>query len=334
MLKPLDWLKGARGITVLCAASHGRSMYLLIKTSIVYSDRSEASMKNAALFLILLAALSAVAKDKPVVLLDKYDAPLAAHLYYLSEGVHTRHGLATITLNPYLVQAANGQLYLRMGFVYSCALAQSCGITWVQFTGGPTIPYENHTGAYDYGYERLDLYGPEVENSMRRLVDGEEAWVVVGGDASRFDFRLRPDKLAAWRQLLEKYDSLVTSGHFSSAPPAAPVDDGSRMQPSAPTPAAVVPVAPVAPIAPIQPASSPSVQQATVEFWSRPAGASIELDGKYIGITPSTITVPAGQHSITIRKKGCTTWLKMIKVTSENVRVAAYMEEVRFTFNH
>lgn len=45
--------------------------------------------------------------------------------------------------------------------------------------------------------------------------------------------------------------------------------------------------APISPAsAPIQPASSPSLQQATVEFWSQPNGAGVELDGKYIGITP------------------------------------------------
>jgi hypothetical protein len=104
-------------------------------------------------------------------------------------------------------------------------------------------------------------------------------------------------------------------------PPTAPVDYTARVQPQA-----------SAEVAATQPASSsPSVQQATVEFWSQPNGAGVELDGKYIGTTPSTVTVAAGQHTITMRKKGCGTWQKTIKVASQDVRVAAYMEQFRIT---
>lgn len=86
-------------------------------------------------------------------------------------------------------------------------------------------------------------------------------------------------------------------------------------------------------VVPIQPASSPPVQQATVEFWSSPAGADIEVDGKYIGSTPSTITVQAGEHTITMRKQDFRTWQKTISVTSGNLRVAAYMEQVGVTIH-
>jgi PEGA domain len=82
-------------------------------------------------------------------------------------------------------------------------------------------------------------------------------------------------------------------------------------------------------IAPIQPDSTAPVQQATVEFWSRPAGADIELDGRYIGSTPSRIIVPAGEHTVTIRKQDFRTWQETVKVASRNVRVTAYLEQVR-----
>jgi hypothetical protein len=84
---------------------------------------------------------------------------------------------------------------------------------------------------------------------------------------------------------------------------------------------------------PTRPPSSPSVQQATVEFWSSPAGADIEVDGKYIGSTPSTVTVQAGEHTITMRKQDFGTWQKTIKVTSGNLRVAAYMQQVGVTLH-
>src|SRR5271157_3623953 len=89
-------------------------------------------------------------------------------------------------------------------------------------------------------------------------------------------------------------------------------------------------------VAAIQPASIPTVQQSIVEFWSRPDGADIELDGNYIGSTPSTILVPVGEHTVTIRKQDFRTWQETFQVTSRNVRVAADMERVSVTvhFNH
>src|ERR1039458_1093470 len=95
---------------------------------------------------------------------------------------------------------------------------------------------------------------------------------------------------------------------------------------------AVAPTQPAA-AALTQPASSATVQQATVEFWSSPAGADIEVDGKYIGSTPSTIIVQAGEHTIKMRKQDFRTWQKTISVTSGNLRVAAYMEQVGVTIH-
>ena len=102
---------------------------------------------------------------------------------------------------------------------------------------------------------------------------------------------------------------------------------------AAPTQPASVALNQPASVAPTQPASSPSVQQATVEFWSSPAGADVEVDGKYIGSTPSTITLQAGEHTITMRKQDFGTWQKTIKVTSGNLRVAAYMQQVGVTLH-
>ena len=82
-----------------------------------------------------------------------------------------------------------------------------------------------------------------------------------------------------------------------------------------------------------EPAPSTPVQQATVEFWSSPAGADIEVDGKHMGSTPSTVTVQAGEHTITMRKQDFGTWQKTIKVTSGNLRVAAYMQQVGVTLH-
>jgi PEGA domain len=81
------------------------------------------------------------------------------------------------------------------------------------------------------------------------------------------------------------------------------------------------------PAAPVQP---PSETQASnnsdVAVTSTPAGADIELDGAFVGNTPSTITVTAGDHTITLKKSGFSTWERKIKVSGGNVQISAELQ--------
>jgi hypothetical protein len=128
-------------------------------------------------------------------------------------------------------------------------------------------------------------------------------------------------------------DSAVTAAGTSMAIPAKP--------------AVASPVAPTLAVAPDQlstaaPAASPETiskgqaaaapaEQANVEFWSDPAGADIEVDGKHVGTTPSTLMVPPGWHTVTMRKQDFRSWQKTIDVTSGSLRVAAYLQQVAVT---
>jgi PEGA domain len=141
------------------------------------------------------------------------------------------------------------------------------------------------------------------------------------------------------RETLKKFVTLLKQGQtaMTSGPISIPASPGAGLtQPKGVTPKQADSVATAQPTpsgAPVQPPSKPLVQEAMVEFWSSPAGADIEVDGKYIGSTPSTVTVQAGEHTITMRKWDFGTWQKTMKVTSGNLRVAAYMQQVGVTLH-
>jgi hypothetical protein len=59
---------------------------------------------------------------------------------------------------------------------------------------------------------------------------------------------------------------------------------------------------------------------------STPSGADIELDGAFVCSTPSTVGVAAGDHVITIAKKGFKSWEHKIKVTTGKVEIVAELE--------
>ena len=84
-----------------------------------------------------------------------------------------------------------------------------------------------------------------------------------------------------------------------------------------------------------QPASAPaagnstvsaSTDQARVQVSSTPDGADIEVDGSFVGNTPSTVGVSAGQHKLSIKKSGFKPWERNITVSSGQVSVNATLE--------
>jgi hypothetical protein len=78
------------------------------------------------------------------------------------------------------------------------------------------------------------------------------------------------------------------------------------------TPATVVPVAVSA--------------GANLSVSSNPPGADIEIDGGFVGSTPSTLTVTPGAHEVVIKKKGFADWTRKLNVTGGTVNLAAELE--------
>lgn len=73
---------------------------------------------------------------------------------------------------------------------------------------------------------------------------------------------------------------------------------------------------------------SPATQTSlTVD--SNPAGADIEVDGNFVGSTPSAVAVPLGNHDIVVRKKGYSTWNRHMNVSGGAVHINAELERDR-----
>jgi len=100
----------------------------------------------------------------------------------------------------------------------------------------------------------------------------------------------------------------------AAAPAAVPtVADASTAPATAPPGTSAVPIA-----AP--------VMQAQLQIASTPDGADIEIDGNFVGNTPSTVGVAAGQHDISVKKAGFKPWARKIAVSSGQVNVDAVLE--------
>jgi hypothetical protein len=65
---------------------------------------------------------------------------------------------------------------------------------------------------------------------------------------------------------------------------------------------------------------------AEVNVTSTPTGAELYLDGNFVGNTPSTISVPGGEHVITVKNAGYKSWERKIRTYGGKVNITATME--------
>jgi hypothetical protein len=67
---------------------------------------------------------------------------------------------------------------------------------------------------------------------------------------------------------------------------------------------------------------------AKLQLESSPPGADIEIDGGFVGSTPSDLQVAEGEHVVIVRKAGFKNWERKVRVTSgSSVHLAAELEK-------
>jgi len=69
-------------------------------------------------------------------------------------------------------------------------------------------------------------------------------------------------------------------------------------------------------------------QLATITVKSTPIGADINVDGKFMGNTPSTIPLPPGDHMVSVEKEGMRPWQRdMTVIAGGNISIDATLEK-------
>ena len=76
----------------------------------------------------------------------------------------------------------------------------------------------------------------------------------------------------------------------------------------------------------VQNASAGSSVVSRVTVASAPDGGEIEVDGEFMGNTPSVLELDPGEHSIAVRKAGYKPWEKKLKVTAGEIKLNAELE--------
>jgi PEGA domain len=78
--------------------------------------------------------------------------------------------------------------------------------------------------------------------------------------------------------------------------------------------------------APFAPPATAAATEASLVIDSAPPGADIEIDGAFVGNTPSTVPVANGSHEITVKKKGFSDWTRKLSVTGGSIHLNAELD--------
>jgi PEGA domain len=103
-------------------------------------------------------------------------------------------------------------------------------------------------------------------------------------------------------------------------PAAPPVPSTQEVPPSSPAATPNAGSTDTTPVSPDQGAA------AELEVSSTPDGADIEIDGNFVGSTPSTVGVVAGSHQLSVKKAGFKPWERKITVSSGHIKIDATLE--------
>lgn len=78
---------------------------------------------------------------------------------------------------------------------------------------------------------------------------------------------------------------------------------------------------------PASAADAPAVNRISVS--SNPQSADIEIDGSFVGNTPSSVEVTPGDHEIVIKKSGYQAWHRKMKIMSGSINISAELEKAQ-----
>jgi hypothetical protein len=78
---------------------------------------------------------------------------------------------------------------------------------------------------------------------------------------------------------------------------------------------------------PVGPSAAPANAMASITVESSVPGADIEVDGNFVGSTPSKVEVTPGSHTISVKKKGYQSWTRTMNVSGSGAKVNADLEQ-------
>ena len=190
---------------------------------------------------------------------------------------------------------------------------------------------ETHGGARPQTAEIIKTFGERCPQVVTNNIQVNADYVVVLDHEGGKSFLTHRNKVAVFNRVsgdsVVSKSTLSLGGSVQTACEAIDQDwatHGSAIRAAA----AAAQSKAAASQSPATPAPAATPTTAKLSVTSTPDGADIEMDGSFVGNTPSDIDVPAGEHTVTVKKAGFQQWEKKLKVSGgSHVHLKAELEK-------
>jgi len=187
-----------------------------------------------------------------------------------------------------------------------------------------------HGGARPQTAEIVKTFGERCPQVMPNNIQAKADYIVVLDHEGGKGLVRRRNKVAVFaKQSGDAIVSRSTRSLGNSVQDACEAiqkhwaENGSAIRAAAAAAEAAAQPKPTPSAAP-EPAKAASPKLSLVSI---PEGADIEIDGNYMGSTPSAIELAPGDHAISIKKSGYKTWERKLKLTGGEIKVNAELEK-------
>lgn len=197
--------------------------------------------------------------------------------------------------------------------------------------GGGAFASESHGGARPQTAEIIKTFGQRCPDVITNNIQFKADYIVLLDHEGGKGLLRHKDKVAVFTRVTG--DSVVSKSTMSVGGSVQTACDAihadwSKNSASIRTAEADEVAAKEKPAA----APAPQVMQVAesnvtkISVASTPAGADIEVDGGFVGNTPSTIDVSVGEHTVTVSKNGYKNWERKLKANGGNVNLNVELE--------
>jgi len=198
--------------------------------------------------------------------------------------------------------------------------------------GGGAFASEAHGGARPQTAEIIKTFGERCTDVVTNNIQSKADYIVVLDHEGGKGVLRHRNKVAVFTRVTG--DSVVSKSTMSlggSVQTACEAIRADWLKSSASIRAAEATEAAAA-LAKEKPAAAPQLQQVAessvtkVSVASNPPGADIEIDGGFVGNTPSALDVPAGDHTVKVSKSGYKEWERKLKTNGGSVNLNVELE--------
>jgi hypothetical protein len=196
--------------------------------------------------------------------------------------------------------------------------------------GGANGAFGAHSsgGARPQTAEIIKTFGEKCPSAMVNNIQGKANYIVVLDHEGGKGYLRHKNKVAVFDA--QSGDSIVSKSTLSLGGSVDEACKGiaqhwSGRKPS--TAASLEPVSAPKPDTPVTIISEDKQRSAHLTVASTPDGADIEIDGNFMGSTPSSLQLQPGDHLVAVKKVGYKAWERKMKVVGGDVSIKADLEK-------